>query len=95
MAIMAYRGMRNDQALREKENMRKLEVNSHTFFSEIDTSLVRLLINNLLIRHFPIPDMVIFDTCIVCQDSGNLIKTDNPSADLSPSRIDFCQEENV
>jgi len=40
---MAYRGMRNDQALREKESQKKLDVKSQDFFSEIDTSLVRFM----------------------------------------------------
>ncbi len=40
LGYMAYRGIRNDQALREKENRKKLEIISQTFFSEIDSSLV-------------------------------------------------------
>lgn len=44
LGYMAYRGIRNDQAFREKENMRKLEVNSQTYFSEIDSGLVKFMI---------------------------------------------------
>lgn len=43
LGYMAYRGIRNDQALREKESLRKLEANSQTFFSEIDSSLVKFM----------------------------------------------------
>ena len=43
LGYMAYRGMRNDQALREKESRQKLEINSQAFFSEIDSCLVRLI----------------------------------------------------
>ena len=43
LGYMAYRGIRNDQALREKESLRKLEVNSQTFFSVIDSSLVKFM----------------------------------------------------
>lgn len=43
LGYMASRGIRNDQALREKENLRKFEVNSQTFFSEIDSSLVEFM----------------------------------------------------
>jgi signal transduction histidine kinase len=43
LGYMAYRGIRNDQALREKENLRRLEMNSQAFFSEIDTSFVQFM----------------------------------------------------
>ena len=43
LGYMAYRGMRNDQALREKESRRKLEINSQAFFSAIDSSFVRFI----------------------------------------------------
>jgi signal transduction histidine kinase len=43
LGYMAYRGIRNDQALREKENLKKLEVNSLDFFAEIDSGFVRLM----------------------------------------------------
>jgi signal transduction histidine kinase len=43
LGYMAYRGIRSDQALREKENMRRLEMNSQAFFSEIDTGLVQFI----------------------------------------------------
>lgn len=43
LGYFAYRGIRNDQALREKENMRRLEMNSQAFFSEIDSGFVQLL----------------------------------------------------
>jgi len=45
LGYMAFRGMRNDQALREKENLRKLENNSQAFFSEIDSGLDRFMEN--------------------------------------------------
>jgi signal transduction histidine kinase len=40
---MAYRGIRNDQALREKENRRKLEMNSQDFFTAIDSGFVQFI----------------------------------------------------
>ena len=40
LGYLAYRGIRNDQALREKENLKKLEINSQTFFSAIDSSFI-------------------------------------------------------
>ena len=43
LGYLAYRGIRNDQALREKENMRRLEMNSQAFFSEIDSGFVQFL----------------------------------------------------
>jgi signal transduction histidine kinase len=43
LGYMAYRGIRNDQALREKENMRRLEMNSQVFFSAIDSSLIQFM----------------------------------------------------
>jgi signal transduction histidine kinase len=43
LGYMAYRGIRNDQALREKENLRRLEMSSQAFFSEIDTSFVQFM----------------------------------------------------
>jgi hypothetical protein len=43
LGYLAYRGIRNDQALREKENMRRLEMNSQAFFNEIDSGFVQFL----------------------------------------------------
>ena len=43
LGYMAFRGIRNDQALRERESHRKLETNSQTFFSEIDTHLASFM----------------------------------------------------
>ena len=43
LGYFAYRGIRNDQALREKENMRRLEISSQAFFSEIDSSFVKFM----------------------------------------------------
>lgn len=43
LGYMAYRGIRNDQALREKESLRRLEMNSQDFFSEIDSSFVQFI----------------------------------------------------
>lgn len=43
LGYMAYRGIRNDQALREKENRRKLEMYSQDFFTAIDSGLVEFL----------------------------------------------------
>jgi signal transduction histidine kinase len=43
LGYMAFRGIHNDQALREKENLRKLETKSQTFFSEIDSGLERFM----------------------------------------------------
>ncbi len=43
LGYMANRGIRNDQALREKENLRKLEISSQNFFSEIDSSFVQFM----------------------------------------------------
>lgn len=43
LGYLAYRGIRNDQALREKESRRKLELDSQAFFSSIDSSLVQYM----------------------------------------------------
>ena len=43
LGYMAYRGIRNDQAMREKESLRKLEINSKNFFTAIDTSIVQFM----------------------------------------------------
>ena len=43
LGYMAYRGIRNDQALREKENRRKLELYSHDFFTAIDSGFVQFM----------------------------------------------------
>lgn len=39
LGYMAFRGIRNDQVLREKDSLKKLEISSQTFFSEIDSDL--------------------------------------------------------
>ncbi|MCX6224053.1 MAG: tetratricopeptide repeat protein, partial [Bacteroidia bacterium] len=39
LGYMAYRGIRNDQALRERESRRRLETDSQAFFAVIDASL--------------------------------------------------------
>ena len=56
LGYMAYRGIRNDQALREKENRRRLEMNSQDFFSEIDTSFAQLIKEQTT-------DSILADTC--------------------------------
>ncbi len=43
LGYMAYRGIRNDQALREKENRRKLEMYSQDFFTAIDSGFVKFM----------------------------------------------------
>jgi signal transduction histidine kinase len=43
LGYMAYRGIRNDQALREKENRKKLEMYSHDFFTAIDSGFVQFM----------------------------------------------------
>jgi len=43
LGYMAFRGIRNDQAFREQESLKKLENNSQAFFSEIDTDLERFM----------------------------------------------------
>ncbi|MDP3354013.1 MAG: HAMP domain-containing sensor histidine kinase [Flavobacteriaceae bacterium] len=43
LGYMALRGIRNDQALREKESRRKLELDSQSFFTAIDSSFVQLM----------------------------------------------------
>jgi len=43
LGYMAFRGIRNDQALQEKERLKKLETNSQTFFSEIATDLGKFM----------------------------------------------------
>ena len=40
LGYMAYHGIRNDQALLEKESRKRLEMNSQTFFAAIDSSFV-------------------------------------------------------
>jgi signal transduction histidine kinase len=39
LGYMAFRGIRNDQALRDRESLRKLETSSQTLFSEIESDL--------------------------------------------------------
>lgn len=43
LGYMAYRGIRNDQALFEKESRKRLEANSQTFFAAIDSSFVQFM----------------------------------------------------
>ncbi|MDA3790783.1 MAG: HAMP domain-containing sensor histidine kinase [Desulfobacula sp.] len=43
LGFLAYRGIQNDQALREKESRKKLEINSQAFFTEIDSSFVQFM----------------------------------------------------
>ena len=43
LGYMAYRGIRNDQALREKENRRKLEIYNQDFFTAIDSGFVKFM----------------------------------------------------
>jgi signal transduction histidine kinase len=43
LGYMAYRGIRNDQALREKESRKRLEMNSQAFFAAIDSSFVKFM----------------------------------------------------
>ena len=43
LGYMAYRGIRNDQALREKESRKRLEMKSQDFFSAIDSSFVQFM----------------------------------------------------
>jgi signal transduction histidine kinase len=43
LGYMAYRGIRNDQALREKESRRKLEMDNQAFFSAIDSGFVKFM----------------------------------------------------
>ena len=43
LGYMAYRGIRNDQALREKESRRNLEMESQAFFAAIDSSFVQFI----------------------------------------------------
>jgi hypothetical protein len=44
LGYMAFRGIRNDQVLREKDGLEKLETSSQTFFSEIDSDLGRFTV---------------------------------------------------
>ncbi|MDD5695375.1 MAG: HAMP domain-containing sensor histidine kinase [Bacteroidales bacterium] len=43
LGYLANRGIRNDQALREKESLKKLEMNSQVFFSAVDTCFIRFM----------------------------------------------------
>lgn len=43
LGYLAYRGIRNDQALREKESRRKLDMESQSFFTAIDSSFVQVM----------------------------------------------------
>ena len=43
LGYMAYRGVSNDRALREKESLRKLEMKSHLFFTSIDSGIVQFM----------------------------------------------------
>ncbi len=43
LGYMAYRGIHNDQALREKESRRNLEMESQAFFAAIDSSFVQFI----------------------------------------------------
>jgi signal transduction histidine kinase len=48
LAYMAYRGIRNDKALREKESRRRLEMNSQAFFAAVDSSLVTFINEHII-----------------------------------------------
>ncbi len=43
LGYLAYRGIRNDQALREKESRRKFEMDNQAFFSAIDSGFVKFI----------------------------------------------------
>jgi len=43
LGYLAYRGIRNDQALREKESRRKLEMDNQAFFTAIDSGFVQFM----------------------------------------------------
>jgi len=43
LGYMAFRGMRNDQAIREQDNLKKLETSSQVFFAEIHSDLRRFM----------------------------------------------------
>jgi hypothetical protein len=43
LGYMAYRGIRNDQALREKDTRKKLEIDNYAFFAAIDSSFVKFI----------------------------------------------------
>jgi signal transduction histidine kinase len=43
LGYMAFRGIRNDQALRDRESLRKLETSSQAFFTEIESDLAGFL----------------------------------------------------
>ncbi len=43
LGYLANRGIRNDHALREKESLRRLEMNSQAFFNAIDSGFVSLM----------------------------------------------------
>jgi signal transduction histidine kinase len=64
LGYMAFRGIRNDQALRERESLRKLETSSRTFFSEIESDLAGFLGEQIagLTNHssgFPDPSILV------------------------------------
>ena len=43
LGYMAFRGIRNDQAILEQESLKKLETSSRLFFSELDSGLASFL----------------------------------------------------
>lgn len=64
LGYMAFRGIRNDQALGERESLRKLETSSRAFFSEIDSDLAGFLEEQTadLLNHssgFPDPSILV------------------------------------
>ena len=67
LGYMAYRGIRNDQALREKESLKKLEANSLAFFAEIDTCFVQLMtgyVTDRTLSHFLQGDPSMLAICV-------------------------------
>ena len=84
LGYMAYRGIRNDQALREKESRRKLEMNSQDFFTAIDSSFVQFMneqTTDSMLSGSRQDDPSLL--ALFVKDSSRFKKTHNPSTALS------------
>ncbi len=87
LGYMAYRGIRNDQALREKENRRKLEMNSQDFFTAIDSGFVQFMneqTNDSILSGAGQYDPSLL--ALICQRFQRFTKAHNPSTALSSCR---------
>lgn len=96
LGYLAYRGIRNDQAFREKESRRKLELNSKALFTAIDSSFVQFMNelsadSMLSLSTKDDPSLLAF----FVKDNKGSKKTDKPSNALSSERITYHTECSI